>query len=59
MEKRVAQEGDNTGSGRAKAECVERAEERTFRCEVQVGSGTSFFDVLVSQDGERIQRIQR
>ena len=59
VEKRVAQEGDETGSGPAKAECVERAEERKFRCEVQVGSSTSFFDVLVSKDGERIQRIQR
>ncbi len=64
VEKRVAQEGDtqkgdNIGSGRAKAECVERAEERKFRCEVQIESSTSFYDVLVSKDGERIQLIQR
>ncbi len=58
-EKRVSQEVADNEGGRAIAQCVERAKERRFRCSVKIGPEGSFYDVLVSKDGVRIQLIQR
>ncbi len=59
VESRVAQEVGERETGKARAACVERAEERTFRCEVTVGTATAFYEVLVSKDSERVQLIER